>query len=93
MTYATSNPPNKIAMGTIDGTGGPAIWSYVSADGISTVKGADYFSNGSALGMKVGDFILVYDTGTPAFSSGFVKTVTAGGAASLSATVTTLSAA
>ena len=91
MAYATTNPPNKLVAGTLDGTGGPAIWAYVSADAIATVKGASYFSNGDALGMKVGDFILVYDTGTPAFSSGWIKTVTAGGAASMSGTVTTLS--
>lgn len=90
MAYSTSSPPNKLVAGTMDGTGGPSIWSYVSADAIGTVKGASYFSNGDALGMKVGDFVLVYDTATPAFSSAWVKTVTAGGAASLSGTVTTL---
>lgn len=91
MAYSTSAPPNKLVPGSLDGTGGPTVWTYVSADAIGTVKGASYFSNGDALGMKVGDFILVYDTATPAFSSGWVKTVTAGGAASLSGTVTTLS--
>jgi hypothetical protein len=91
MAYSTSNPPNKLVAGTLDGSGGPAIWSYVSADAIATVKAADYFSNGSALGMKVGDFILVYDNNTPTVSSGWIKTVTAGGAASMSGSVTTLS--
>lgn len=91
MAYSTSSPPNKLVMGTIDGAGGPTIWSYVSADAIGTVKGASYFSNGDALGMHVGDLVLVYDTATPAFSTAWVKTVAAGGAASLSGTVTTLS--
>jgi hypothetical protein len=91
MAYSTSNPPSKIALGTLDGTAGPAIWVYKSADAIATVKGADYFSNGAALGLAVGDVMFVYDSNTPTFSTAWVKTVTAGGAASLSGSVTTLS--
>jgi len=91
MAYSTANPPNKLVSGSLDGAGGPTVWTYVSADAIGTVKGASYFSNGDALGMKVGDFILVFDSNTPAFSSGWVKTVAAGGAASLSGSGTTLS--
>jgi len=91
MAYSTSAPPNKLVAGTIDGTAGPSIWTYKSADAIATVKAADYFSNGAALGMVVGDMIIVYDTATPTVSTGWIKTVTAGGAASMSGTVTTLS--
>lgn len=90
MTYSTSSPPSKLVSGTLDGTAGPAIWVYKSADAIATVYGAGYFTNGSALGLKVGDLMFVYDSNTPTVSMAWVKTVTAGGAASLSATVTTL---
>lgn len=93
MAYSTSNPPAKLAVGTLDGTAGPAIWVYKSADAIGTVKGASYFSNGYDLGMNVGDVMFVYDTATPTISTAWVKTVTSGGAASLSATVTTLTSA
>lgn len=93
MAYSTSAPPAKLVTGTFDGTAGPSIWVYKSADAIGTVKGADYFSNGAALGLKVGDIMYVYDTATPTVSTAWVKTVTAGGAASLSATVTTLTSA
>ena len=93
MAYSTSTPPSKLVVGTSDGTAGPAIWVYRSADAIATVKGASYFSNGYDLGMVVGDVMFVYDTATPTISLAWVKTVTSGGAASLSATVSTLTSA
>ncbi len=93
MAYSTSTPPSKLAVGTIDGTAGPAIWVYKSADAIGTVKAANYFSNGYDLGMVVGDVMFVYDTATPTISVAWVKTVTSSGAASLSATVSTLTSA
>lgn len=90
MAYSTSLPPIKFAVGPIDDTLAPTIWVYKSADAIATVKGASYFSNGSDLGMTVGDLVYVYDTATPAVSLAWVKTVTSGGAATLSGTVTTM---
>lgn len=90
MPYSTSNPPVKIAMGTLDGTAGPALWAYKSTDAVTTVDNADYFTNGFALGMKVGDIVFVHDTTTPTISTTWVKTVTTNGAASLSTSVTTL---
>lgn len=89
MAYSTSSPPVLMVPAPVGS--GPQIWTYASADAIATVKAGDYFSNGSALGMRVGDFIIVYDNNTPTVSSGWIKTVTAGGAASMSGTVTTLS--
>jgi hypothetical protein len=60
MTYATSNPPFLIAQGlTADGN---ALWGYRSEDDAATVNSAGYFSNGLALGMKVGDLVAVTDT-------------------------------
>lgn len=92
MAYSTSAPPILLITAPMH-SGGQQVWSYTSADAIATVKAADYFSNGAALGMRVGDMVFVYDTATPTVSTTWVKTVTAGGAASLSATVTTLTSA
>lgn len=79
MAYATTNPP-QVAVPSMGGQG-PAIWTYYSADTRATVNGADYFTNGDDLGMKVGDLVVVADTTTPLTSLHFVATVTAGGAA------------
>lgn len=78
MAYATSNPPALVASQV---GGGANIWLYSSADVDSAVNAADYFSNGDALGMKVGDIVNVIDTTTPKGSFHFVSAVTAGGAA------------
>lgn len=79
MAYATTNPPQKIAQGM---TGAGSLWYYSSADVDSDVDATDYFSNGDALGMQVGDFMLVFDTaGVGSFM--VVTAVTAGGAATV----------
>lgn len=71
MAYSVSNPPAKIAQ-TI---GGKSLWIYVSADDDATTNGAGYYSDALALGMKLGDFILVFDTATPKGSVHYVTTV------------------
>jgi hypothetical protein len=78
MGYSTSTPPALVSQRI---GGAPAIWVYSSADDDATVNGAGYFTNGDALGMTVGDVVLVYDTATPKTSFCFVNAVTAGGAA------------
>lgn len=85
MAYSTSNPPNKVteAIGT-----GPALWIYNSTDVHTTVVGADYFSNGDALGLKVGDHMIVGKTSATIGSTiHYVQTVTAGGAATLASAI------
>lgn len=79
MAYATSNPP-KLLVPRLGGEG-PALWVYYDGDDDATVNGADYFSDGDALGMKLGDFLLHFDTATPKGSVHYVSAVTAGGAA------------
>jgi len=74
MAYATTNPPSLVAQRIGDG---PAVWIYSSADVDSTVNGASYFSDGIALGMRVGDIVLVVDTTTPKVSYHGVASVTA----------------
>jgi len=77
MAYATSNPPSLIAdrIG-----GGGSLWLYKSADVDSTVNGAGYISNASALGMSVGDLVLVIDTTTPKGSFHYVASISSGAA-------------
>jgi hypothetical protein len=46
-----------------NGVGGATrFWFYKSADPIATVNTANYFTNGSTLGLKVGDVMCVIDT-------------------------------
>ncbi len=86
MAYETANPPRGVPIGIA----GPTQWYYTDGDADGTVVGADYFSNGDALGMKVGDVVLSYDTGNDLLTLFSVSAVTAGGAASVKvATVTT----
>lgn len=67
---------------------GPALWIYNSADAHGTVSGSGYFANGASLGMKVGDHMIVGKTGaTEASTIHYVKTVVAGGAATVAAGV------
>ncbi len=60
--YATSNPPALISQRIGDG---PAVWSYKSVDVDSDVNASGYFDDGEALGMRVGDLVIVVDTATP----------------------------
>jgi hypothetical protein len=77
MAYSTSNPPRKMAQ--VNGSDGITMWTYSSADNITTVRGAGYFSNAGDLGMEVGDVVLVHDTaGTTTVE--YVSAVTAGAA-------------
>ena len=81
MAYATTNPPRLISQSTGSSTGG--VWLYTSADAKATVIGAGYITNGDALGMKVGDVVIIADTGTPLSSTAIVDAVASGGAAEL----------
>ncbi len=60
MAYSTSNPPRLLTSAIMNQ--GPAIWSYSSTDPASDVDASGYITNGGALGMKVGDLVLVQDT-------------------------------
>lgn len=84
MPYSTSAPPCKL-VDRLGGTG--SIWNYQSVDNAATVRGADYFTNGSDLGMKVGDVVYHQDTDASPNTVGqsCVTAVTAGGAATVAA--------
>lgn len=64
MAYSATNPPNKIVEGTIDGTGGPTLWAYASADTDAVTRAAGYFSDALLRGMVVGDIIFIYNNVT-----------------------------
>ena len=79
MAYSATNPPQMI--GSRVG-GGLALWLYAHTDIHTDVDGTDYFTNGSALGMKVNDVLIsVKTTATIGATVHSVTTVTAGGAA------------
>jgi len=80
MAYATTNPPQKLAGGI---GGGRSVWVYGSTDANAAVVGAGYFTDGSDLGMKVGDVVLIADDTTPLGTIAVVSAVTAGGAATV----------
>lgn len=81
MAYVATNPPVQIASAF---GSGPALWVYNSTDVHTDVDAADYFSNGSALGMKVGDMVMVGKTSaTIGATLHYVQTVTTGGAATI----------
>lgn len=77
MSYSTSSPPQRLS----GANGGYSHWHYVSADAVTSVVGAGYFTNGDDLGMQVGDLVTIYDSNTGDGGIAFVTSVTAGGAA------------
>ena len=84
MAYAATNPPALSRVGPLTGAG--KWWTYRSTDPAGTVDDTDYFTNGSALGMQVGDVVAVEDTDSAnAVTLHRVTAVTAGGAATVSA--------
>ncbi len=82
--YSTSNPPALITQRV--GASAGAIWWYTSVDAIAVVRFTGYFTNGDALGMKVGDMVIVVDNDASpvAMQICIVSDVTAGGQADLS---------
>lgn len=78
MAYATTNPPQLLSGGPASGI---RLWAYNSTDVHTDVDAADYFSNGYALGMRVGDAVIVGKTSaTIGNTLHYVTTATAGGA-------------
>ena len=62
MSYSTSNPPALKSTSPLTGAG--QTWVYRSTDVATDVDASGYFTNGKALGMKVGDIVEVCDTDT-----------------------------
>lgn len=85
MAYDTANPPQLYLPAMPGGANtAPSIWVYASTDIHTDVDATDYFSNGSALGMKVNDIVFVIKTSaTLGVTAHTVLSVTAGGAATI----------
>ena len=81
MAYSTSNPPACVTSGI--GNQIIATWHYTDDDPLTDVDGDGYFTNGDALGMKVGDLVIHEDLSAGTTTSYRVEAVTAGGAANL----------
>lgn len=72
MAYVTSNPPAVVSQ-QVGGAG--TLWIYKSADVVGDVDASGYFTNGEALGMQVGDPVMVIDTTTPLMTMCWVSAV------------------
>lgn len=85
MAYSTSSPPKLVTPSFTNVSGEVSLWSYTSADTAATVDTTGYITNGGALGMKVGDLVIVTVSGTGAVGTHRVVTVssTAPGAVDL----------
>ena len=68
---------------TAQAIAGPKIWTYSSVDAATVANGASYFTNGSAVGMTIGDLVYGFDSDASPVDGYLliVSAVTAGGAA------------
>lgn len=90
MPYSTSNPPALKSASPLSGAG--QTWVYSSTDVATDVDAVGYFTNGNALGMKVGDIVEVTDTDTGPFTMTLHRVITStpGGAVTVSTTGTNI---
>lgn len=88
MAYVTTNPPALMGIGPLTGPG--KWWSYRSTDPATDVDAAGYFTNGAALGMQVGDVVVVEDTDTSNTTTLHRVTAVSSGAATVSTTGLTI---
>lgn len=72
MAYSTSNPPVLLVPSMGEGV---QLWAYYDGDVVGDVDAAGYFTNGEALGMRVGDVVFVSDTTTPLVTVCWVSAV------------------
>lgn len=84
MAYSTTNPPGLVAP-RVGAAGG--LWNYTSVDSMATVAASGYFTNGHALGMRVGDGFHAVNLSTAGAYEGHgwgtVSSVTASSAATV----------
>lgn len=85
MAYSSTNGPAMVSQRFGGGIG--ASWVYSSTHTIAATAATSFFSNGAALGMKVGDGIRAVELTTAgaftAFANGIVSSVTAGAGATV----------
>lgn len=82
MAYSAALPPALIASGlTRDGNN--QFWEYKEAATFDTIRAAGYISNALDLGMKVGDYLMHWDSTSataPVLTFGRVTAVASTGA-------------
>lgn len=79
MAYNPNTPPRRIRdLGMSNGQG---EYIYESTDAHGTVEGANYISDGSKLGMKVGDIVMAVKTDTGGITWHRVQSMAAANAA------------
>ena len=81
MAYATTNPPALVSSRIGSGSGN--IYYYNHTDAIADVLATGYFTNGYALGMRVGDIVHVADTTNGEVYSMYCSVSTSGGASTV----------
>lgn len=88
MAYNTANPPRLLCQSI--GADGGNMFLYTDGDALATVLGADYFSNGYALGMRVNDVVVFVDETLGQTYNLFVSASTADGASTVTNASTSL---
>lgn len=81
MSYSTAFNTNVLGRVGAQNDFSPTVWTYTSADALTTIDGSGYF-NAVANKLKVGDLIYAYSTTGPAAGLGFVASNTRNLAAS-----------
>lgn len=82
MSYSTSLPPALVASG-LTNSGNNQFWEYKEAATFDTIRAAGYISNALDLGMKVGDYVMHWDStsaSAPVLTFGRVTAVSSSGA-------------
>lgn len=76
--------PDKLALLASPVTGGgPQIWSYGGTDAAADVDAANYFSDATAKGVKLGDFIYAAEPDGTGAAVMRVSAISAAGAATV----------
>ena len=77
MAYSTTNPPHLMGSPVGGGSFGGQFWVHKTTETVSAVTASSFFSNGAALGMKVGDTVSVVSVSTAgAFADTALTSVT-----------------
>lgn len=67
MAYVPATAQPMLVAGGIGAN--PRIWMYVTADTAATIRVAGYFSDGYTLGMRDGDLLFGYVSGTKVWNA------------------------
>lgn len=67
MAYVPATAQPLLVAGGIGNT--PRIWMYITADAATVVRVTGYFTDGYSLGMRDGDLIYAYVSGTKVWNA------------------------